>query len=71
MSIPSIVELAGVFENPGGALRYLVIHDVLQVPEICSREACYDDHSSRGQSQYNHELGHISEGPSDLGHREQ
>ena len=40
MSIPSIVELAGVFENPAGALRYLVIHGVLQVPEICSREAC-------------------------------
>ena len=40
MSIPSIVELAGVFENPGSALRYLVIHEVLQVPEICSREAC-------------------------------
>jgi hypothetical protein len=40
MSIPSIVELAGVFENPGGALRYLVLHGVLQVPEICSREAC-------------------------------
>ncbi len=34
-------------------------------------EACYDYHSSRGQSQYNHELGHISEGPSDLGYREQ
>ena len=40
MSIPSIVELAGVFENPGSALRYLVIHEVLQVTEICSREAC-------------------------------
>ena len=40
MSIPSIVELAGVFENPGSALRYLVLHGVLQVPEICSREAC-------------------------------
>jgi hypothetical protein len=40
MSIPSIVKLAGVFENPGGALRYLVLHGVLQVPEICSREAC-------------------------------
>jgi hypothetical protein len=40
MSIPSIVELAGVFENPEGALRYLVLHGVLQVPEICSREAC-------------------------------
>jgi len=36
MSIPSIVELAGVFENPGN----LVLHGVLQVPEICSREAC-------------------------------
>ena len=40
MNIPSIVELAGVFENPGAALRYLVLHGVLQVPEICSREAC-------------------------------
>ena len=40
MSIPSIVELAGAFENPGGALRYLVLHGVLHVPEICSREAC-------------------------------
>jgi hypothetical protein len=40
MSIPSIVELAGVFENPGTALRYLVLHGVVQVPEICSREAC-------------------------------
>ena len=71
MSIPSIVELTGVFENPGGAVRYLVIHDALQFPEICSREASYDDHSSRGQSQYNHEMGQFSEGPSDLGHREQ
>ena len=71
MSIQSIVELAGAFENPGGAVRYFVIHDVFQFPEICSREACYDDHSSRDQSQYNHELGHISEGSSDLGHREQ
>jgi hypothetical protein len=40
MSIPSIVELAGVLENPGTALRYLVLHGVVQVPEICSREAC-------------------------------
>ena len=39
--------------------------------EICSREASYDDHSSRGQSQYYHELGQFSEGPSYLGHREQ
>jgi len=42
-----------------------------QFPEICSRKACYDDHSSRGQSQCNHELGQFSEGPSYLGHREQ
>jgi hypothetical protein len=40
MNIPSIVELAGVFENPGGAFRYLVLHGVLQVPEICSNPAC-------------------------------
>ena len=32
MSISSIVELAGVFDNPGNALRYLVLHGVLQVP---------------------------------------
>ncbi len=40
MSIPSIVELAGVFENPGNALRYLVLHGVIEVPENCSRPAC-------------------------------
>ncbi len=41
MSIPSIVELAGVFENPGSARRYLVLHGALEVPEICSRPACF------------------------------
>ena len=40
MSIPSIVEMAGVFDNPGTALRYLVLHGVLEVPENCSRPAC-------------------------------
>ena len=34
MSIPSIVELTGVFENPGDALRYLVIHDALHATMI-------------------------------------
>ena len=45
MSIPSIVELAGVFENPGNLFQVcffenLVLHGVLELPEICSREAC-------------------------------
>jgi hypothetical protein len=40
INIPSIVDSAGAFENPGGALRYLVLHGVLQVPEFFSREAC-------------------------------
>jgi hypothetical protein len=34
MSIQSIVELAGAFENPGGAVRYFVIHDVFSSPKF-------------------------------------
>ena len=50
MSIPSIIELAGVFENPGAVLRYLVLHGVLELVEICSREAC------EGQMRVNNRL---------------
>ena len=36
MNISSIVELAGVFTNPGAAVPYLRVHGVVEVPEICS-----------------------------------
>ena len=65
------IELAGVFENPEAPFAISLYMMFYSSPEICSREASYDDHSSRGQSQYNHELDQFSEGPSDLRHREQ